>query len=134
MKTLKEHLDLIDWEVLKTRLPNLYSDMNDPTVISKFNKVFNELLILRPEENSEGFEIHINQVIDVSGEHFWAVNGRKKSEDIKYNISFDPWEKWLGYYVNNNHLDHVEIIVHCLYEMTWSGFSQEEIRNKYNEL
>lgn len=134
MKTLKEYLNLVDWETIRDRIPKLYPDMDDVNVLLKYQNVFIELLRLIPEENSDEFAIHINEITGVSGDVFWAVNGQKKNGENKYNISFDSWEKWLGYSIHNDYLVQEDIVVHCLYEMTWSGFTQDEIRNKYNEL
>lgn len=134
MKTLKEILNMVKWKSVKGRLLELYPDMKEATVLSKFNYVFNQLLTISSEENSEELVIRIYEVTDVSGDNYWAVSGQKRNDYIKYNISFDSWEKWLGYWVDVDGLDQIDIIAHSLYEMTWSGFTQEEIRNKYNQL
>ncbi|UKS29637.1 hypothetical protein LOZ80_12155 [Paenibacillus sp. HWE-109] len=134
MKALIEFLNMVKWESVEGRLPELYPDMKEATVLSKYNYVFNQLLTISSEENTEELVIQIYEVTDVSEDNYWAVSGRKRNDSIKYNISFDSWEKWLGYWVDDGGLDQVDIIAHCLYEMTWGGFSQEEIRNKYNQL
>lgn len=36
MKTLKEFLNLVKWESVKGRLPELYPDMKEATVLSKY--------------------------------------------------------------------------------------------------
>lgn len=54
-----------------------------------------------------------------------------------YALDFLPWEEWLGYYCNQLDLEkHGEtaFIAHCLWEMTFDGFSQEQVKERLDEL
>jgi len=61
------------------------------------------------------------------------VSGRKKEKDKNsmtdsYAIEFVEWKKWLGMDLENetmNNFNELEIIAHCLYEMTFYGYTRE---------
>jgi len=50
-------------------------------------------------------------------------------------LELTPWRQWLGMEISKESLQEFseqEIIVHCLYEMTFEGFSEDAIE-KVNE-
>ena len=67
------------------------------------------------------------------------VSGRKIEEDPNsitdsYAIEFVAWEKWLGMDLapeTTKIFSDLEIIAHCLYEMTFIGYNEEEINDQF---
>ena len=46
-----------------------------------------------------------------------------------YAIEFVPWIEWISMFITKktlNILSNDEIIIGCLYEMTWSGFTEKQ--------
>ena len=123
------------------KLHQLIQTYDSPSILSKFKEIYHEAgsikkyeKLLKELKNTIPEEIDISIVItkenddneiyfDVSGRH---NNPRNKEETFTQGIEFVPWNKWLGMDVSKESLDQFsekEIIVHCLYEMTFLGFS-----------
>lgn len=108
---------------------------------SGYKKVFEELLFMHPED-SEISIVVAHQKDDYDGEEYVNVSGKyanPKSEEEEFSqaIEFTPWNKWLGMEISQESLQHfseLEIISHCLYEMTFVGFEEEEIQKELNSL
>jgi hypothetical protein len=59
------------------------------------------------------------------------------NQEESYAIEYTPWGKWLGMsidQVSSENFSEVEIIAHCLWEMTFAGFDQRSIKEKIDEL
>jgi len=100
--------------------------------------VLNKLKTLNPIETD--FIISIDEVTDethwnngeVDIETWKDVYGEK--EGVHYAIEFEPWERWLGSKVNLSKFDEKEILIHCLFEMTYLGYDVEQIEEKRQSL
>lgn len=47
-----------------------------------------------------------------------------------FSLKFSPWEKWLGSTVDDlilSQYERAEIVAICLFDMTWAGFSSEDV-------
>ena len=56
------------------------------------------------------------------------------SESTFVALEFVPWRKWLGMSIEVKTLAHfkaLEIIAHCLFEMTFVGFDENKIQEKF---
>jgi TIR domain len=57
-------------------------------------------------------------------------------EQAHWNISFSTWEEWLGMTIEAETLAEfscADIVAACIYEMSWDGGSQHQIRAKRRE-
>jgi hypothetical protein len=55
---------------------------------------------------------------------------RKEGDPERYGLDLSRWEEWLAVRVPQSLLDKMmatEIVAHCLWEMTFYGFTQEKI-------
>lgn len=73
-------------------------------------------------------------VVDVSG-----INLNPKPTDITNGlaIEFTSWDKWLGMGIAQltlKEFSELEIICHCLNEMTYAGFEEKEIQLEFSRL
>jgi len=122
-----------EWEEIEPVLIKLYEDVP----IEGYKVVFSELKRLEPLPNDENLSILIKKEIDhFDGSEFIHVNGIQPDNKTTYGLSFSMWQNWLGYDIHRRSLNYseVEIIAHCLWEMTWSGFTQEQIQLQNDEL
>jgi hypothetical protein len=106
--------------------------------INGYKDVFETLCHMRPRYNKKGMVIDIRRVGRGKNAYF-AVSGICLEEDIHqlYSLAYTPWSKWLGYEVAKKLLKKMskdEIVAHCLWEMTFAGFTQEKIRRKISAL
>jgi len=66
-----------------------------------------------------------------------SVFGLDKTDGTNYGIFLEPWSNWLGMEIEAETLikyTGLEIISHCLYEMTFHGFDEITIQNFSNDL
>lgn len=128
------------WKIVEIKLINLYPDQKD--IIQYYQKVYSELQMYIPvfsdtkivltefktDIELEEEKTNTKNFIDVSGQDGTIdENGNK----IFYAIEFEEWKKWLGMDIDQNTLtkfSEIEIIAHCLYEMTFAGFNEKEIQ------
>lgn len=136
---LKELIQSNSWLSVATILLQLYPD--EEKNISGYQKVFEKLLFLHPED-SEIIIVVAHQEDDFDGEEYVDVSGKyanpkNEEEEFSQAIEFTPWNKWLGMEISPEsllHFSELEIISHCLYEMTFVGFEEEEIQEELNSM
>jgi hypothetical protein len=66
-----------------------------------------------------------------------SVSGVLEGDPDFYAIEFRPWDEWLGMGIRDEDLQeigHLSMLCHCLYELTFVGFSNEEVGTKWREL
>lgn len=99
--------------------------------IVRVKRGYEDIKSLPYKENKDGFTIVI-EVIEEGEEKHYRVSGSRKEEDTLYNLIFTDWEEWLGFEVDEqliNTMDFSEITAHCFWEMTWNGWTMEELEN-----
>ncbi len=109
--------------------------------LSGYKEVFEKLLLIDAEDSDISIDV-VQQKDDFDGEEYVDVSGTykyPKNEEEKFSqaIEFTPWNQWLGMEISQEsfiHFSELEIISHCLYEMTFMGFEEEEIRDELNSI
>ena len=126
------------WLSVQLILLELYPNEEDN--ISEYEETFNQLLSIPVIDNDMIIEISL--VIDDFDkyEHI-DISGRKENEhkdqeeqSISYALEFTPWSEWLGMTIDDNSIENfteLEIIAHCLFEMTFIGFDEDEIKDEF---
>jgi len=126
--------DVVD----KSNFDDVYNYLvkNDAKVktvgIDRVKRGYEDIKFLSYKENEDGFTI----VIDLVGEDeekYYNVSGLKSDEGILYSLMYTDWEEWLGFEVDEeliNTMNFSEITAHCFWEMTWRGWTKEEL--EYN--
>ncbi|MBI5635139.1 MAG: hypothetical protein HZA15_16850 [Nitrospirae bacterium] len=121
---------------VKEALLRLYPDQKKN--INGYRDVFETLHNMRSRGNREGMAIVIRRVGRGKNAYF-SVSGICLENDIQqsYALEYTPWPEWLGYEVAQSVLKKLskeEIAAHCLWEMTFAGFTQGKIRRRVNAL
>lgn len=111
--------------------------------IIEYKNIFNSLQILEPKDTDISIDVkHIIDDydnyghVDVSGHY----NDPHKSTDVCTNslaLEFTPWEKWLGMDIDKKSLEEfteLELISHCLHEMTYFSFDQKDIQEEFEKI
>ena len=68
---------------------------------------------------------------------YWDVSGQDVEDLEFYAIEFRPWEEWLRMEIDPETLktlSPLDIICHCLWEMTFIGYEQDEISKQWQEI
>ena len=135
--TFKQLLQSNNWSSISSKFLEIYPEAEEN--LEGYKHVFEKLEIMNPEEidmsivitNEEDEE---EEYLEISGLY---NNPKSEEEHYSQSIEFTPWRQWLGMDISKESLaefSELEIIVHCLYEMTFVSFSEEEIQNRIAEM
>lgn len=137
------------WELIKSNnwlsiemvLLKLYPD--EKKNIADYEEVFNKLKIMQPKETAisvlvswEKDDFDQTDYVDVSG-YYNILQDNSAELTNSLAIEFTPWNEWLGMELDANMLkifSELEIISHCLFEMTFVGFEEEDIQAKMDRI
>ena len=140
-----------DWANIRSAILRLYPD--DRKNMSGFESVFQRLQVLTPAITN--MRIVLEEVLDDDeNERYTDVCGKdgtlKKEEnpevfkddqignqEVSYGIEFVEWEEWIGMDIDPGSLlkySAADILGHCLWEMTFYGYTQEAIRKQAKQL
>lgn len=137
--TFNELIHRHHWLSIETELIRLYPD--EEKQIDAYQDVYNKLKLLTPEPSD--ITIRLKEItdedetyVDVDG---YYTDGRvdKFSGNDALALDFTLWEQWLWMPVDVHALDEfteLEVIAHCLFEMTFIAFDQEEIQEQMDDL
>jgi len=69
-------------------------------------------------------------------EPYWNIYGREPDNDDTWALDFMPWGKWLKAEMDPecSELDDLDLICHCLWEMTFHGWTEATIKEVIEEL
>jgi hypothetical protein len=137
---LKDIIKSYNWLSIELTLIRLYPDQE--TMVDDYRNFFEKLMFLVPEEYDmiivlteydcdPDDESEIRTYVDVSGR---KIEEDPNSITDSYAIEFVAWEKWLGMDLapeTTKIFSDLEIIAHCLYEMTFIGYNEEEINDQF---
>ena len=157
-----ELVDEIEWEEVKEALERNYEPGEEN--LEGYQEVFWKLKTIEPTESKMRICIeYVDESKffskDVEPECYWNIFGRngtinKDTEDAPFfkeakeewlnaettfAIEFTPWKEWLAMEIdkgtaNNIELMRADIVAHCLYELTFCGYEEEEIAEKMDEI
>lgn len=131
---MKKLIDKYNFKTIKKRFLELYPDQKKN--IPGYEKVFERLKKLKPKKDN--FKISL-RVYKEKGEEDWIkVSGlNPKDKNVSYAIEFTSWNQWLGMKIERKTLKlfpEIDIICHCLWEMTFMGFEEKEIQKDFKDL
>ncbi len=147
----KELIDKYNWDEVHSAFLQLYPDQEKN--IEGYKQVFSELQAIKPVETKmrivieDGFDEYDREYYThVSGkdgtlnkegdsEHF--KDDELGNQEVSCGIEFTDWAKWLAMDINHESLirySELDIIGHCLLEMTFYGFTQEKIKKQLAQL
>jgi hypothetical protein len=135
---LKELIEKYEWNCLEKRMEELYPRMKED--LSKFENVIKTLRKIEEQKPEENITIIVEDFSkEVEGEvrTWFEVTGFDPENEYYYGISMMPWEKWLGMEINPDSIKKYsleDLLVHILWEMTYYGFTQEEIEKMKEQL
>jgi hypothetical protein len=136
------------WDEVRPVLLRSYPDQVES--IEGYEEVYQTLQSISPSQTN--MQIIIENLADqFTGEHYVDVSGKVdpqkegfsgsiesvEGDDFTYAIEFIDWSEWLEMEIETEteaRFSDLEIIAHCLWEMTFVGYNREEIREKFEEI
>jgi hypothetical protein len=137
---LKEIIKAANWESVSRVFLHNYPDQKKS--IPGYEVVFNKLKSKRPSLSSMELICDLVEPTFKGDEPYHDVYGidgtkREDGEMERYSLSLTPWSKWLGASLSESTLNKYtkeEIISHCLFDMTFHGFSELEMKKVRKEI
>ena len=153
---LSELIRKISWADVKASLLWLYPDAGE--ALGEYQRVFHELRQKVPATSPMRISIRTTFREGIDDEPFEEVIGmdgslNRDQEDFKhfghapdspialeetaFSLALEPWDKWLGMSIDPEtlaRLSESQIVAHCLWEMTFHGFTQTQVREQREEL
>lgn len=133
-----------NWLSVELTLLNLYPDQVQ--MLDENRNVYEKLKITEPADYDE-LEINLTEYdcdpnFESGKETYVDVSGQKKIPDPNditngYAIEFLEWDKWLAMDIateTTKNFSDPEIIAHCLFEMTFIDYDEEEIQEQFKSL
>lgn len=102
-----------------------------------YEDVFNKLKTMKPNSMHNLSSLFID--IDIDDEKYLDVHGvRVYGTDKKYyGIEFTKWNDFISMFITKETLDRLtkeDIVAGCMYEMTFFGFTEEDVSEMENKL
>ncbi len=135
---LKQLIQANHWLNIKSTLFEIFPE--EIRSVCAYETVFENLRSMTPIDSE--FEIILENEYDTITEEFDYVdvfgkttNPESKDYGTRFAIYFDPWAEWLGMSISTETLEtfsELEIVSHCLFEMTFEGFDEVTIKESAN--
>ena len=125
---LKKIVMSTGWDDVKIHIMRHYQKPKKN--VKGYRKVFKELKFLTPIHDDE------MKIVIKKEEDYHSVYGKLK-DDLSWGLEYVLWERWLGMKVSKKTLmeySYEEIVAHCLYEMTFMGFKQKQIKRALDKM
>ncbi len=138
--TLKKVIAKSNWE--RVRQVFLLNYPSQKKTITGYESVYKKLRSKSPASSKMKLYCEQQEPTIKGDEQFhelYGIDGTKREDGEleKFSLSLSPWSLWLGSSLSKEILSNYtieEIISHCLYEMTFHGFSEAEIKKFNKEL
>jgi len=118
-------------QVIK-RLVELYPGQRS----EHYLQVLEELKTTKPKKTR--FTILIMEYGDVRDKRdYISISGITKTDEKHWALDFIDWAEWLSMPIAKKSIEYfslIDILCHCLWEMTFFGFTSEKVKNKINKL
>lgn len=133
---LKDIIDRVGYLDVYKALKKFYPDLDHDTILAHL-KVMMDVREFVPKQTD--ITIHCEWVgpdeFDDVG--YWNVYGTSETDDPGMGLALDftAWDEWMGMEcVIPPALEECEFVAHCLWEMTFMGFTQEEVMKHKSEI
>lgn len=134
--TLKELHSDTNWPSVREKLFSLYPNQKKSEI--GYQKVYDQMSSIEPIETK--FEILLRFIEEEDPEDSYVhLSGIDTDSDTKesYSLMITSWEEWMGMSINEKTLKDYsasEILAHCLFEMTYTGFDPETRKRTEDEM
>jgi hypothetical protein len=139
----KDLISSANWLSVELTLLRLYPEQEN--MLEEYRTVFEKLQAMESVDNEMTIVLTTYDPDpdgDSDDETYVDVSGRENKPDRdgltdSYAIEFVEWNKWLGMDLapeTSINFSDLEIVAHCLYEMTFVSFEEEEIQEQLKSL
>ncbi|NUM47023.1 MAG: hypothetical protein HUU38_20175 [Anaerolineales bacterium] len=127
------------WDDVQTALVRLYPDYESE--LAGYRQVYDKLKTLAPVPSDLRLLIQLvysehAQEFDVELKCLYPPHATRNASSL-FALELTPWANWLGMAIEAQTLadfSEFDILAHCLYQMTFFGFTQEDIKTATTEM
>lgn len=124
------------WSEVRPVLLREYPDQ--ATSLEVYEHVYQTLQTITSVLGKPELQLVFDDIADNKFGDYIDVSGHTNSDtEDKYAIEFVPWAERLGMGIateTQSKYSELEILAHCLWEMTYVGYSEEAIKNQIDEI
>ena len=136
MPTVGDLIHSLDKEAVFAHLARLYQ--GDGESPEGYNNVWHFLKNLQPKMSDTSILISRRWSLDDPPEPRIDVSGTKGGSSEHWAIEYVEWQEWLWMPIlvdkEIQPMADEEALAHCMYEMTWAGYTQSDIKEQYDEI
>lgn len=139
MTTLRDLVFKVEDAKVVEAVARLYDQRETEWLPEAIVDVLSQLRELTPDSTESEFELHIEQMSPLRPDEqpYWDVWCSKQADPERYGLDLSRWEEWLALRVPESLIDTMtatEIVAHCIWDMTFYGFTRERIAETRAEL
>ncbi len=131
----KDLLDKFTDQEILVRLFELYPDQKQSE--QGYIGALEEIRHKRAKKTTTQLRLSTVPVDEFNDEEYVDVSGFDPSEpETSFAIEYNLWSEWLGMELHPDTLQfpELDVVARSLWEMTWSGYSQQSIRGRLKKL
>ena len=133
--TLQELMRNTLWEPVEAKLADLYPETQDK--LNAYRELYHYMSELDTEPTD--FKLNIQKVWEQDDKEFWWDVYGETPDGQQWAIEFTPWEQWMSMeicpdIIREAEITNAAIVAHSLWEMTYAGMNQEQIRELFQAL
>jgi hypothetical protein len=109
--------------------------------IKAYKSIFSKLQQMKAAKSNIQIVVAHHFADELNDEDFVEVYGIKKTKTgtkpTHWALDFTPWKEWMGMEIHKSTLkefNELELIGHCLFEMTFMGFDERTIQKELASL
>ena len=139
MRTVLEYLKGCTFKDLMTAVAVLYAEIKQPLAPHTrraWFKMWTYLMQLTPVDTDMVVVFNWHMATEEDPNNYWHVSGYSTDPDEEYDglwaMEFVPWAEWLSMPIDAQNLNLQEpyMLAHILYEMTFYGFDEPDVKAK----
>ena len=132
MTTLRDLVLEVQEAAVVEAIARFYDQRETQWLPDAVSDVLGQLRKLAPDHAGSRYQLSIELTppVDPKDQPFWDVSCIKEGDADRCGLDLSPWDEWIALHVPQSLLDKMtaaEIVAHCVWEMTFHGFTQEKI-------
>ncbi len=132
MTTLRDLVLEVQEAAVVEGIAHFYDQRETDWIPDAVADMLGQLQNLAPDPAWSRYQLSIKLTppVDPKDQPFWDVSCIKEGDLDRCGLDLSPWDAWLALRVPQPLLDKMtaaEIVAHCVWEMTFYGFTQEKI-------
>jgi len=137
---LKDILRNCDTKVVLEYLSKIYDESwnknyHETTYLEIIEEIVNKNDTIKPDFV---ISVHYTKSTLLEDKPYWSVSGIMPDNTTYYSLDFTSWDEWANAHLfiepASVYISKEEVLAYVLWEMTFNGFTNEEVQKRWEEL